>query len=325
MQKISTQSTHYNGKVKDGIRSHAHDEEQQNIKRKMSDRPTGVPSPSLSRHLPLTASNGLREFCHAYECQSSLYLGANSQVWMVKQKNSSVLRVAKFLIPNASTLEIKILNFLKGNGGTIKLEDCVFNSSTNQYVLIFPFVSFPSPNAIQFTASDLKNYMYKLLETLAFCHGNQIVHCDLKPDNTMYKNGNFYLIDFGHAAMCHGNKASLTACNRYMAPELQQPSTNYDTAIDIWAAGVIFAEKIFNLNFNDAKEIYFFVKSANQPQNAEKMRQFPLWNHSACELVGQMLRWDPAHRKSAYECLQHPYFDECRIPNPNTPSPATLN
>jgi len=321
MQKISSN----NGKVKDALRLHSHDEEQQNIKRKMNSRPEGVASPSQTRHIPLVAANGLREFCHAYDCQSSLYLGANSQVWLVKQKTSPMVKVAKFLIPNASTLEIKILNFLKGNGNTVKLDDCVFNSSTNQYVLIFPLINLPSPNSIQFTAADLKLYMYELLKTLAFCHGNQIVHCDLKPDNTMYKNGSFYLIDFGHAAMCHGNKASLTACNRYMAPELAQPSTTYDTAIDIWAAGVIFAEKMFNLSFNDAKEIYFFVKSANQPNTWEKMRQFPLWNSTAVELLAQMLRWDPNHRSSAYEALQHSYFDECRVPNASTPSPASLN
>jgi cyclin-dependent kinase 5 len=46
----------------------------------------------------------------------------------------------------------------------------------------------------------VKSFMYQLLKGLAFCHANNVLHRDLKPQNLLInKNNELKLADFGLA------------------------------------------------------------------------------------------------------------------------------
>lgn len=73
----------------------------------------------------------------------------------------------------------------------------------------------------------------------------RIIHRDLKPENLLYNDGKLKIADFGLAKdngalyIPHTNYVST---RWYRAPEVIFKSNNYDTKIDIFALGCIFAE-----------------------------------------------------------------------------------
>lgn len=109
-----------------------------------------------------------------------------------------------------------------------------------------------------------KCIMQHILRGLAACHAHGaiadgtvvcitiktpigILHRDLKPSNVLAVHGRWKLGDFGQSrpepeAGAPG-RMSADVCTRwYRAPELLYGSRAYGTAVDMWAAGCIFAE-----------------------------------------------------------------------------------
>jgi cyclin-dependent kinase 8/11 len=91
--------------------------------------------------------------------------------------------------------------------------------------------------------------MFQLINGCKYLHANWVLHRDLKPANIMVTSSGIVKIgDFGLAWGFHkplqplfsGDEVVVTIW--YRAPELLLGSWHYDPAIDMWAAGCIFAE-----------------------------------------------------------------------------------
>lgn len=126
-----------------------------------------------------------------------------------------------------------------------------------------------------FLASEVKMLMSQLLEALDAMHSHWIMHRDLKPANILLSNrGILKVADFGLArkfsrappsaavypssgesqperkpfsSKTEEARPALTATVVtlwYRAPELLAGAAAYDCAIDVWAAGCIFAEMV---------------------------------------------------------------------------------
>lgn len=92
----------------------------------------------------------------------------------------------------------------------------------------------------------------------------------------------------------------------YLAPEME--SATYNNAVDIWACGLVGLQ-------------LFVVSRGRLPWNRVSRDMFEvvasfLENHKsvpACDLLRQMLRWDPAKRVSAQDALQHSFLRHLTI------------
>jgi len=91
-----------------------------------------------------------------------------------------------------------------------------------------------------------RNHIYQVLKGIEFCHQNNILHRDVKPENVLVsKLGVVKLCDFGFARLMAAPGEVYTdyvATRWYRAPELLIGDTQYGKEVDIWAIGCLYAE-----------------------------------------------------------------------------------
>ncbi|KAL7184949.1 hypothetical protein ACSBR2_026985 [Camellia fascicularis] len=192
----------------------------------------------------------------------------------------------------------------------------------------------------------IKSLMHQLLDGLAYCHSQKLLHRDLKPQNLLIDCSKHILklADFGSAreigvplqTYTEGEKvASLW----YKAPELLLGGQKYSTPVDIWSAGCVFAElviqqplfdgatdfvqviKVFSIMGKPNEETWPGVTSicdfldsfaSSEPQNLAEV--VPGLEPAGLDLLSKMLCMNPEGRISASEALGHPYFDDIENP-----------
>lgn len=98
-----------------------------------------------------------------------------------------------------------------------------------------------------FLPSEVKTLLLQLGSAVEYLHDNWILHRDLKTSNILMNNrGEIKVADFGMARFCGdpppSNLTQLVVTLWYRAPELLLGATIYDSAIDMWSVGCIFAE-----------------------------------------------------------------------------------
>lgn len=124
------------------------------------------------------------------------------------------------------------------------------------------------------------------------------------------------------------------------APELLLGATTYDTAIDMWSVGCIFAELMSKeplfMGKNETDQITKIFRLLGQP-NSDTWPEFPSLSNSklftnlaqpfstlrqkfrystenCLDLLSKFLTYDPSRRITADEALKHPYFEESPAP-----------
>jgi len=189
----------------------------------------------------------------------------------------------------------------------------------------------------------VKLYQYQIMRGLNFMHSRGIVHCDLKPQNCLLdgKSHTMKICDFGTAKRLNFcEPRALYVCSRYFrAPEIIFGSTNYNCSIDLWAAGCIMAEMVLgqplftgNNGIDQGCEI---MKVLGTPTNDELRAMNPNYPRNynftpalsklrwsdvlkgqtgaeGCDLIDQLVRYDPAARLPPAHSMLHSFFDVLR-------------
>jgi casein kinase II subunit alpha len=130
---------------------------------------------------------------------------------------------------------------------------------------------------------EIRHCMHDLLVGLRACHKLGIMHRDIKPKNVLVNRHTKQtrLIDFGlskryskgHGSGCVGSRS-------YKSPELLAGCSDYDCAVDIWAAGCVLAglvckqEPFFSCT-NDIKSELLSIISVT---GSEELRE---WVHGS--------------------------------------------
>ena len=185
----------------------------------------------------------------------------------------------------------------------------------------------------------IKSFMYQLLQGIAFCHENRVLHRDLKPQNLLInQKGQLKLADFG-LARAFGIPVN-TFSNEvvtlwYRAPDVLLGSRQYNTSIDIWSAGCIMAEMFTGrplfpgtANEDQLQKIFRLMGTPSErswpgisafPEYKPNFHVYatqdlrlilPQIDQVGLTLLSAMLQLRPDNRISAPAALQHPWFQD---------------
>lgn len=242
-------------------------------------------------------------------------------------------RYAVKMIPTNSyhvgeTVEIiREVSILKSicHPNVIKLH-ALFRSNNKVYI----YMDYAPRTLTDYIANDshtnnnlLKYYMFQLIKALEFCHDNNIIHRDIKPDNILLFNDHLRLADFGLAKVNGASGDTHTGgmvTLWWRAPEILL-GFNYGCEIDIWSVGVIMLQIYtdYQLNGQDVEEMLCsIVEVLGTPSKEDWPEATSLHNMESNgpmkidqPIINDCLAW-PSKRATATQIIQNGYFDDVR-------------
>ncbi|CAJ1007523.1 putative Protein kinase domain/Protein tyrosine kinase [Leishmania naiffi] len=190
--------------------------------------------------------------------------------------------------------------------------------------------------AIAFSDKEIRSIMCQTLLGVQAIHKAGFMHRDLKPENLLISGDVVKVADFGLAKEIRSRPpfTEYVSTRWYRAPEIVLHSTHYNSPIDIWACAVIFAElylcRPLFPGTSESDQLFKICSVLGSPAPSEWDEGYQLARRmnmrfptvaptplrqilttappAAVDLMEQMLRFNPAERLTATQCLQHPYF-----------------
>ena len=156
--------------------------------------------------------------------------------------------------------EIQILNDLseKGIQNIVRYyeNDIVTTESPKRYD-IYILMEYLTPlndyiHTKTFTVRDVLRIGFDILNGVASCHKNGIIHRDIKDENIFYSNnGEYKLGDFGVSKVLKdSSKAeSLKGTPNFIAPEVYLGKESYSKSVDLYSLGIVLY-RLLNYNRN---------------------------------------------------------------------------
>lgn len=198
--------------------------------------------------------------------------------------------------------------------------------------------------------SHCQFFLYQILRGCKYMHSAGVIHRDLKPKNLLVNsNCDLKICDFGWSRVKFGEvfpdqmKAMTEyVCTRwYRAPEVLCACTNYNSKVDMWSTGCIFAEllgrKTLFCGRNTESQLRLILETLGAPDEEDidwvtnqKCRNWlvnqkalkgwglpatvPLASEDAMDLLEKMLTFNPRHRACSVKCMEHTYLQELHCP-----------
>jgi len=170
---------------------------------------------------------------------------------------------------------------------------------------------------------DSLRWFAMLLTALKYLHRFNIVHLDIKPDNTLIFGHEIHLSDLGLASIVQGDYERHVGTASYRPPEVwaNQAKT---TKSDVWSLGLtmyhlVNGEDLFSSSFSD-----------KAMRNAEYRRMMDSWardytdgnkktfhmnpKYPLAQVIYSMLHPNPNLRPSCSQLLKNPIFKTTTIP-----------
>lgn len=192
------------------------------------------------------------------------------------------------------------------------------------------------------TTDHVKCFMWQLLSGINYLHTANVIHRDIKPANILVNaDCTLKICDFG-LATCSGDTGhepltEYVVTRWYRPPEVILASSHYDTAVDMWSAGCVFAELMLrsvlfpgrdsvsqmriiceklgkpsedDISFIESAASKRFIKSQKPSASPGLRTLFPFYgdNDEIMGLLELMLKFNPHRRVTAPQALKHSFF-----------------
>ncbi|XP_039971321.1 cyclin-dependent kinase 20 [Bactrocera neohumeralis] len=188
---------------------------------------------------------------------------------------------------------------------------------------------------------QIRKFTLMMLKGIEYLHNMGIMHRDIKPANLLLsEDEKLKIADFGLARL-HFPKdenklySPQVSTRWYRAPEILWGSQKYGPAVDMWAAGCVFAEMLRGVPLfsgaTDIEQLALVIRTLGSPRlnewpdinllpDYDKIRfpkavgihwdnLFPSCTHAVeINLVSNLVVYNPKNRLTATEALSHDYF-----------------
>jgi len=246
--------------------------------------------------------------------------------------------------PSTAVREISILKQLQ-HPNIVQLYDVVHTETS--LTLIFEYMDQDLKNYLDACGDKgideytIKSFLYQLLQGIAHCHQQRVLHRDLKPQNLLINmEGELKLADFG---LARGFGIPVKKYTHevvtlwYRPPDVLMGNTKYSTQVDMWGVGCIFAEmsigqplfcgssnssqlsKIFKIMGTPTKQSWpEMVNLSEYKENfpkykAKKLKNFvPKLGKQGLDILVKFLQFDPMKRISGKNAMKHEYFADLK-------------
>ncbi|KAL6903340.1 hypothetical protein ACP4OV_004153 [Aristida adscensionis] len=168
----------------------------------------------------------------------------------------------------------------------------------------------------------MRSYTQQILSGLAYLHGKNTVHRDIKGANILVdpSGRRVKLADFGMAKHINGQHCpfSFKGSPYWMAPEVIKNSNGCNLAVDIWSLGCTVLEMATS---KPPWSQYEGIAAVFKIGNSKELPPIPDHLSENCkDFIRKCLQRDPAQRPAAMELLQHPFIQN-GIPLEKTVAP----
>lgn len=156
---------------------------------------------------------------------------------------------------------------------------------------------------------EARGIFVQLLSAIGYCHGEGVVHRDLKPDNIILDNhGNVKIIDFGLGArFMPGQKLTrLYGVLQFISPEYFLGLPYDGPKVDIWALGV-------NLYYMVTGVVPFPGNTLREQRRKVLNGKYEMPYYLSTNLrslISHLLTVNASQRPTAEDLLSHPWLQE---------------
>eukprot|EP00178_Gracilaria_changii_P025232 TRINITY_DN7766_c0_g1_i1.p1 TRINITY_DN7766_c0_g1~~TRINITY_DN7766_c0_g1_i1.p1 ORF type:complete len:271 (-),score=65.21 TRINITY_DN7766_c0_g1_i1:124-936(-) len=163
--------------------------------------------------------------------------------------------------------------------------------------------------AVHLTEPQTAYVTREALQGLAYFHGQNRIHRDIKSDNLLLDmKGNVKLADFGFCAQLTNQvqaRRSVVGTPYWMAPELIR-GKEYDQRVDVWSTGIMAIEMVEGeppyMNLPPLKALFTIVKNPPKLSNPSK------YSNEFADFMSQILNPNMMQRPTSKELLKHKFM-----------------
>jgi len=169
----------------------------------------------------------------------------------------------------------------------------------------------------------LATILREVLKGLAYFHDDSKIHRDIKAGNILINSqGEVKIGDFGVAGTLIDNgqrrdrRQTFTGTPCWMAPEVMEQMSGYDTKADIWSFGITAMELAFGkapyADFQPMKVLLMTLKEEPPTIDFYKDESVAKFSSAFRSLIDKCLKKKPKKRAAAQKLLTHRFFQKAK-------------